>query len=70
MAADKVKFRKVVKPGDQLIIEVEVIRDRSRTTQIRGQARVGDEIAAEAEMLFSFTDASYLTNDKEFSEKF
>ena len=60
MAADNVKFRKVVVPGDQLILDVTVIRDRARTAQIRAQARVGDEIVAEADMMFSFTDASYL----------
>ena len=35
MAADNVKFRKVVKPGDQLLLEVEVERDRPRTAQQR-----------------------------------
>lgn len=61
MGADKVKFRKVVVPGDQLLMEVEVIRDRSRTAMVKGTARVGTEIVAEAEMLFSFTEASYLS---------
>lgn len=60
MSADKVKFRKVVTPGDQLLMEVEVVSDKSRTAKICAQAKVGDEIVAEAEMLFSFTDASYL----------
>ncbi len=60
MAVDKVKFRRVVVPGDQLFLEVEVIRDRAKTAQIRAIAKVGEEIAAEAEMMFSFTEASYL----------
>jgi len=60
MAVDKVKFRRVVSPGDQLIMDVDVIRDRARTVQVNGVARVGGEIAAEAEMMFSFTDLSYL----------
>jgi len=60
MGADKIKFRKVVVPGDQLVMEAEVIRDRSKTAMIQAKARVGGEIVAEAEMLFSFTDASYL----------
>lgn len=62
MAIDKVKFRRVVVPGDQLIMEIEVIRDRARTAQVRGVAKVGDDIAAEADMVFSFTDATYLDN--------
>ena len=60
MSADKVKFRRVVAPGDQLMMEVELIRDRGKTAQIRGVAKVDGEIAAEADMLFSFTNASYL----------
>jgi 3-hydroxymyristoyl/3-hydroxydecanoyl-(acyl carrier protein) dehydratase len=42
-------------------MEVEVLRDRSRTALVKGTARVGTEIVAEAEMLFSFTEASYLS---------
>lgn len=60
MAVNNVKFRKVVSPGDQLVMEVEVVRDKSRTAQIRGQAKVDGEIVAEADMVFSFTDAAYL----------
>ncbi|MBI5415429.1 MAG: UDP-3-O-[3-hydroxymyristoyl] N-acetylglucosamine deacetylase [Candidatus Omnitrophica bacterium] len=60
LAVDKVKFRRVVGPGDQLVMEVEVVRDRPKTAQVRALARVDGEIAAEAEMVFSFTDASYL----------
>jgi len=47
MAADNVKFRKVVHPGDQLQIEVEVIRDKSRTAQTRALSKVNGEIVAE-----------------------
>ncbi len=60
LAIDKVKFRRVVVPGDQLVMEVEVIRDRPKTAQVRAVAKVGEEVAAEAEMVFSFTDASYM----------
>jgi UDP-3-O-[3-hydroxymyristoyl] N-acetylglucosamine deacetylase/3-hydroxyacyl-[acyl-carrier-protein] dehydratase len=60
MAIDGVKFRKVVSPGDQLMMEVEIIRDRERTAQVKGVGKVDGEIAVEAEMLFSYTDMSYL----------
>jgi beta-hydroxyacyl-ACP dehydratase FabZ len=60
MAVNNVKFRKVVSPGDQLIMEVEVVRDKSRTAQVRGQSKVNGEIVAEADMVFSFTDAAFL----------
>ncbi len=60
LSADNVKFRKVVVPGDQLIIEVEVVRDRPKTAQVRAVTKVDGEVAAQAEMVFSFTDTSYL----------
>ena len=60
MAIDQVKFRKVVSPGDQLILEVEIIRDRERTVQVKGVGKVDGEIVVEAEMLFSYTDINYL----------
>lgn len=62
MAVDKVKFRKVVVPGDQLLMEVEVIKDGSRIAQIHAQAKVGNDVVAEADMIFSFTDKSYLNS--------
>ena len=60
MAVDNVKFRKVVNPGDQLVMEIEVVRDKSRIAQTRGQAKVNGEVVAEADMVFSFTDAAFL----------
>lgn len=60
MAVDKVKFRRVVVPGDQLVMEVEIVRDRSRTAQVKGVAKVDGEVAAEAEIILSFTDANFL----------
>jgi beta-hydroxyacyl-ACP dehydratase FabZ len=60
MGVDKAKFRRIVVPGDQLWMEVEVIRDRTKAALVKGVAKVAGEIAAEAEMLFSFTDASFL----------
>jgi len=60
MAIDNVKFRKVVSPGDQLLMEIEIIRDRERTAQVKGVGKVEGEVVVEAEMLFSYTDAKYL----------
>lgn len=60
LSADNVKFRKVVCPGDQVVMEVEVVRDRAKTAQVRGVAKVAGEVVVEADMVFSFTDASYL----------
>lgn len=60
MAADKVKFRRLVVPGEQLELDVEILRDRARTTQLKGTARVNGEVAVEAEILISYLDVSFL----------
>jgi 3-hydroxyacyl-[acyl-carrier-protein] dehydratase len=48
---DKARFRKPVLPGDQLIMECEVLQRRAGTVRVRGVARVGDAVVAEAELL-------------------
>ncbi len=48
---DKVKFRKPVVPGDQLIIEAKILKRRSKIIKIRALAKVEDKIVAEAELL-------------------
>ena len=57
LSMDRVKMRRPVRPGDQLILEAETVRVRSRTGHCRCRARVGDEIAAEAEIKFMLVDA-------------
>ena len=51
MGIDKVKFRKPVFPGDQLILDVEIIRQRKMTFKMNGRASVNNKIVAEAELL-------------------
>ena len=53
MSIDKVKFRKTVVPGDQLLLKINVVRIKSRIIQIHGLAFVGDKLVTEAEMMFS-----------------
>ncbi len=60
MAADKVKFRKVVTPGDQLVMEAVILRAKSKTAQLKATAKVNGEIVAEAELLFSLVPTAYL----------
>lgn len=60
MSIDNVKFRKVVEPGDQLVFEVDVLKCKARFAQVKGIAKVDDKIAVEADLMFSFTDLSYL----------
>jgi 3-hydroxyacyl-[acyl-carrier-protein] dehydratase len=47
---EKARFRRPVLPGDQLEMEVAVIRNRGRLWKMSATARVGGEIAAEAEL--------------------
>jgi UDP-3-O-[3-hydroxymyristoyl] N-acetylglucosamine deacetylase/3-hydroxyacyl-[acyl-carrier-protein] dehydratase len=56
LTLDKVKFRRSVRPGDQLILEAEAIRVKSSTGHVKGRARVGGEVVAEAEIKFILTD--------------
>ena len=56
MAANNVKFRKPVVPGDQLRIEVEVGKIRSKTGQVLTKAFVGTEVVAEAELMFALVE--------------
>jgi len=51
MGMDKVKFRKPVVPGDQIIFEVKIIRQRSKVVKMAGIAIVDQKIVAEAELM-------------------
>ncbi|MGQ9590657.1 MAG: UDP-3-O-acyl-N-acetylglucosamine deacetylase [Planctomycetota bacterium] len=52
LSLDKVKFRKTVEPGDQLLIEVEVRRRKERVAAVAARASVDGAPAAEAEICF------------------
>lgn len=56
LSLDKVKLRKPVTPGDQLIMEAETIKARSRIAHMRCRAFVDDALAAEAEVKFMLVD--------------
>ena len=51
---DKVRFRKPVIPGDQLIFEMEVIKHKGKIWKMAGKATVDSEIVAEAEFMAAF----------------
>jgi beta-hydroxyacyl-ACP dehydratase FabZ len=53
---DKARFRKPVIPGDQLIMECTVLQKRASTVRMRGEAKVGSTIVAEADMLSVMTE--------------
>ncbi|MFH1678808.1 MAG: UDP-3-O-acyl-N-acetylglucosamine deacetylase [Candidatus Omnitrophota bacterium] len=56
MAANNIKWRKPVLPGDQLILEVETVKLKARTGQVRGLAKVGEKVVAEADLMFVLVD--------------
>jgi beta-hydroxyacyl-ACP dehydratase FabZ len=51
MSMDKVKFRKPVIPGDQIVFEVKPLRTGSRVWKLAGKAFVDDNLVAEAEWM-------------------
>lgn len=59
LSLDKVKLRKAVTPGDQLILEVETMRATSRSAAVRARALVGEKVAAEAEIRFMMVDQDF-----------
>ena len=50
MSLDNVKWRRPVKPGDQIRFELEVLQIRGRICRMNGLAKVDGELVAEAEM--------------------
>ncbi|MBK7877968.1 MAG: UDP-3-O-[3-hydroxymyristoyl] N-acetylglucosamine deacetylase [Planctomycetes bacterium] len=56
-AIDKVKLRGAVAPGDQLRIEVETIRTKDATAQVRGVGTVAGKVVCEATLMFTLVDA-------------
>lgn len=55
---DKVRFRKPVVPGDQIVFEIEFLKIRSRMVKMAGKATVDGNLVAEAELMASFGAAS------------
>jgi len=54
---DKVKLRGAVVPGDQLRIEVETLRTKDQTAQVRGSGSVAGRLVCEATLMFTMVDA-------------
>jgi UDP-3-O-[3-hydroxymyristoyl] N-acetylglucosamine deacetylase / 3-hydroxyacyl-[acyl-carrier-protein] dehydratase len=56
MSANNVKWRKPVRPGDQLIIEIEMGKSRGKIAKAKGVCKVGGDVVSEAEVMFSIVD--------------
>jgi len=48
---DGARFKRPVEPGDQLILEVELDRMKAGIFKFRARAKVGEDIATEAELM-------------------
>ena len=58
MAANKVKWRKPVKPGDVLQIDIELLRARGKVAKAKGICTVRGEVVSEAEITFTLVGNS------------
>jgi len=58
MGMDKVKFRKPVVPGDQIIFEIKFLKQRSQAFKMSGIASVDDKRVAEAQLMATFGEKS------------
>lgn len=56
MSIDKAKFRQPVLPGDQLRLELDVIKIRVPIMKFQGNAYVGEKKVAEAQLAATITD--------------
>jgi 3-hydroxyacyl-[acyl-carrier-protein] dehydratase len=46
-----VRFRKPVVPGDQLILDLTVLKGKKKYFKMEGKATVNDQLVAEAELM-------------------
>lgn len=53
---DKVRFRQPVLPGDVLITEVELLKNRGTVGKVKVTGRVNNQIAAEGEFTFALVE--------------
>jgi UDP-3-O-[3-hydroxymyristoyl] N-acetylglucosamine deacetylase/3-hydroxyacyl-[acyl-carrier-protein] dehydratase len=56
MSAEKVKWRKPVKPGDTLVIDCEMLKFRGKIGKASGTCSVNGDVVSEAEMVFMLVD--------------
>ena len=53
VAVDGARFRRMVTPGDQLRLEVQITKMKAKLGVVKGRAMVGDEEACSAEIMFA-----------------
>jgi 3-hydroxyacyl-[acyl-carrier-protein] dehydratase len=58
LGIDRARFRRQIVPGDQIVIDVEMIHQRRNACKVKATARVDDDVAAEADMMFGIMDSA------------
>ncbi|MFA4888361.1 MAG: bifunctional UDP-3-O-[3-hydroxymyristoyl] N-acetylglucosamine deacetylase/3-hydroxyacyl-ACP dehydratase [Candidatus Omnitrophota bacterium] len=56
LAANNIKFRKTVLPGDQLVMEIVAGKIKSKTGQVHGKAFVDGKTVCEADLMFALIE--------------
>ncbi len=57
LSAESVKWRKPVKPGDVLTVDIELLKGRGKVGKGKGVCRVGTDVVSEGIVMFMLTDA-------------
>jgi 3-hydroxyacyl-[acyl-carrier-protein] dehydratase len=57
MGIDRVRYRRPVTAGDQVVLEATVVRLRSKMGSLRGVGRVNGKVVCEGLMMFALGDA-------------
>lgn len=52
-AIDNARFRRPVVPGDQLRMEIEIIKAKPRLSKVKAKAFVEDQLVSSADLMFS-----------------
>ncbi|MHA2281714.1 MAG: 3-hydroxyacyl-ACP dehydratase FabZ family protein [Promethearchaeota archaeon] len=58
----KVKFKKFVRPGEQILLDVSIISMNKVTAQIKGKAKVADKIVTLADFQIKLIDLDVIEN--------
>jgi beta-hydroxyacyl-ACP dehydratase FabZ len=54
VSIDGARFRRIVRPGDQLRLEITFLKARANFASVAGKITVDGQLATEAELMFSF----------------
>ena len=54
VGVDKARFRRVIRPGDQLVMQLTLIKQKGKLSKMEAKAFVDEQLATEAELMASF----------------